>query len=95
MPLTDTQLRQLKPKDRPYKVADGGGLLIHVTPNGSRLWRLRYRFDGVEKLMAFGAYPEVSLARAREKQRRQGAPGGRYRPDGQGERREGGTGRPE
>lgn len=67
MPLTDTQLRQLKPKEKPSKIADGGGLLIHVTPNGSKLWRLRYRFDGVEKLMALGAYPDVSLARAREK----------------------------
>ncbi|MEL6956471.1 MAG: Arm DNA-binding domain-containing protein [Pseudomonadota bacterium] len=67
MPLTDTQLRQLKPKEKPYKVADGGGLLIHVTPNGSKLWRLRYRVDGVEKLMALGAYPDLSLARAQEK----------------------------
>ena len=67
MPLTDTRLRQLKPQGKPYKVADGGGLLIHVTPNGSKLWRLRYRFDGKEKLASFGAYPEVSLARAREK----------------------------
>ena len=67
MPLTDTQLRQLKPREKPYKVADGGGLLIHVTPNGSKLWRLRYRFDGKEKLASFGPYPEVSLARAREK----------------------------
>lgn len=67
MPLTDTQVRQLKPKDKPYKVADGGGLYIHVTPKGSKLWRCRYRFNGSEKLLSFGAYPEVSLARAREK----------------------------
>lgn len=67
MPLTDTQIRQLKPKDKPYKRADGGGLYIHVTPKGSKLWRCRYRFGGSEKLLSFGAYPEVSLARAREK----------------------------
>lgn len=67
MPLTDVQVRQLKPKDRAYKVADGGGLIIYVTPKGSKLWRLRYRFGGAEKLASFGAYPEVTLARAREK----------------------------
>lgn len=69
MPLTDTQVRQLKPKDKPYKIADGGGLYIHVTPKGAKLWRCRYRVDGAEKLLSFGAYPEVSLLRAREKRR--------------------------
>ena len=67
MTLTDIALRQLKPRQKAYKVADGGGLLIHVTPTGSKLWRLRYRFDGKEKLASFGAYPDVTLARAREK----------------------------
>ncbi|MEM9669650.1 MAG: integrase arm-type DNA-binding domain-containing protein [Pseudomonadota bacterium] len=67
MPLTNTKVRQLKPKDKPYKVADGGGLYIYVTPKGSKLWRCRYRFHGSEKLLSFGAYPEVSIARAREK----------------------------
>jgi len=67
MPLTNTKVRQLKPKDKPYKVADGGGLYIYVTPKGSKLWRCRYRFYGSEKLLSFGAYPEVSIARAREK----------------------------
>lgn len=67
MSLTDVKLRNLKPRDKPYKVADGGGLYIQVTPNGSKLWRCRYRFGGVEKLLSFGAYPVVSLERAREK----------------------------
>ena len=67
MPLTDTKIRNLKPKAKPYKVADGEGLYLQVTPNGSKLWRCRYRFGGVEKLLSFGAYPVVSLVRAREK----------------------------
>ena len=66
MPLTDIQLRQLKPREKDYKTADGGGLYVHVSKTGSRLWRFRYRFDGKQKLMAFGAYPAISLARARE-----------------------------
>lgn len=53
MPLTDIQLRQLKPRDKDYKTADGGGLYVHVSKTGSKLWRLRYRFDGKEKLLAF------------------------------------------
>ncbi|MDP3458179.1 MAG: integrase arm-type DNA-binding domain-containing protein [Hyphomonas sp.] len=67
MPLTDTQIKKLKAEPKAYKVADGGGLYIHVTETGSKLWRLRYRFEGREKLLSLGAYPEVSLARAREK----------------------------
>jgi integrase len=67
LPLTDTRIRNLKPEKKPYKVADGGGLYLQVTPNGSKLWRMRYRFGGREKLLSFGAYPEVSLQRAREK----------------------------
>ena len=69
MPLNDTRLRQLKPKDKAYKIADGGGLLIQVMPNGSKLWRLRYRIDGKERVASFGAYPDVTLARARERRR--------------------------
>lgn len=67
MALTDTRIRQLKAQDKAYKVADGGGLYIHVAVTGSKLWRMRYRFDGREQLLSFGAYPEVSLARARER----------------------------
>lgn len=63
--LTDAAIRRLKPKSRPYKRADGGGLYLLVTPT-AKLWRMKYRRHGKEKLLAIGAYPEVSLADARE-----------------------------
>ncbi|MCR9149818.1 MAG: tyrosine-type recombinase/integrase [Rhodobacteraceae bacterium] len=65
MPLTDAKLRTLKPKDKPYKVGDFQGLYVTVTPTGSCLWHLKYRFEGREKRLSFGMYPEVSLADAR------------------------------
>ena len=67
MPLTDTQLKNLKPKTAPYRVADGGGLFIEVRKRGSKLWRFAYRFDDKQKMLALGSYPETSLAKAREK----------------------------
>lgn len=67
LPLTDTRIRQLKAESKPYKVADGGGLYLLITPNGSKLWRLRYRFNGRENVLSFGPYPDISLARARER----------------------------
>lgn len=66
MPLTDTAVRGAKPGLSPYKVSDGGGLHLLVQPNGARLWRLAYRFAGKQKTLALGAYPTVSLAKARE-----------------------------
>jgi len=66
MPLTDIQVRQLGPRENDYKKADGGGLYVQVQCTGSKLWRLRYRFDGKENVLSFGPYPAVSLARARE-----------------------------
>jgi hypothetical protein len=66
MPLTDTSVRNSKPKERPYKLADGQGLHLLVTPNGSRLWRLKYRVGGKEKLLSIGPYPAVSIKMARE-----------------------------
>jgi integrase len=65
MALTDAKLRALRPASNPKKVSDGGGLLVVVMPNGSRLWRLAYRFLGKQKQLALGAYPLVSLADAR------------------------------
>jgi len=65
MPLTDTTIRNLKPRDKPYKVSDFEGLFLLVKPTGSRLWHQKYRIDGKEKLLAIGSYPEVSLAQAR------------------------------
>jgi hypothetical protein len=67
MSLTDTACKNAAPKDKPYRKADGGGLYLEVMPNGSRYWRLKYRFAGKEKRLAFGVYPEVTLAEARDK----------------------------
>ncbi|CAG4911712.1 tyrosine-type recombinase/integrase [Paraburkholderia saeva] len=65
-PLTEMQVRKAKPAEKPYRLADGKGLYLEVVPNGSRYWRMKYRFDDKEKRAAFGVYPEVSLAEARE-----------------------------
>lgn len=67
MPLSDTKIRKIKPTSKPYKVADEKGLHLLVSPSGGKLWRMKYRFDGKEKLLSFGAYPDVPLVRAREK----------------------------
>lgn len=67
MPLTDTACRNAKPGDKPRKLADAGNLYLLVQPTGSRLWRWNYRFDGKQKTMAFGKYPEVSLSEARSR----------------------------
>jgi integrase len=67
MPLSDTKIRKIKPTGKPYKVADEKGLHLLVSPSGGKLWRMKYRFDGKEKLLSFGAYPDVPLVRAREK----------------------------
>ncbi|ELE4479419.1 integrase arm-type DNA-binding domain-containing protein [Salmonella enterica] len=65
--LTDSKIRSAKPQTKPYKLTDSMGLYLLVSPSGSRLWYYRYRFSGKESRLAFGAYPEVSLAEAREK----------------------------
>lgn len=67
MPLSDAQIRRLKPAARAVKVSDGGGLHLMVTPQGSKLWRLAYRHGGKQKLLALGSYPVVGLADARER----------------------------
>jgi integrase len=65
--LTDPKVRQAKPAEKPYKLFDGGGLFLLVQPGGSKLWRLKYRFGGKEKLLAIGSYDKgVSLKKARE-----------------------------
>jgi integrase len=66
MPLTDAKLRALKPAEKPYKVSDSEGLHVLVSQKGSVLWRLAYRFEGKQKLLALGSYPDVSLLEARE-----------------------------
>lgn len=68
MALTDVRIRNAKPHKRPVKLADGGGLFLMVTPHGSKLWRLAYRFAGKQKTLAIGAYPVVTLEKARAAQ---------------------------
>ncbi|ECC5186943.1 DUF4102 domain-containing protein [Salmonella enterica subsp. salamae] len=65
MALTDIKVRTAKPTDKQYKLTDGSGMHLLVHPNGSRYWRLQYRFGGKQKMLALGVYPEVSLADAR------------------------------
>jgi len=65
--LTVTQIRGLKPKDKPYKKSDGRGLYMLVNPNGSRWWRFKYQFRGREKLLSLGTFPDSSLKLARDK----------------------------
>src|SRR3712207_6802202 len=83
MPLTDTAIRNSKPAERPYKVSDGGGLHLVVNPNGSRLWRFKYRMAGREKLLfgrtLSGGWLEGSPRGAGPGE---GALGGRHRSGG-------------
>ncbi|WJV54341.1 tyrosine-type recombinase/integrase [Pectobacteriaceae bacterium CE90] len=67
MALTDVVARTARPREKAYKLADVHGLYLLVSPNGSKRWYLKYRFEGKESRIAFGAYPLVSLAKAREK----------------------------
>jgi integrase len=67
MPLKDTEIRALQPKLTPYKKSDGLGLYLEVFPNGSKLWRLKYRIHDKEKRLALGKYPQVTLQKARKK----------------------------
>ncbi|EHK3315648.1 tyrosine-type recombinase/integrase, partial [Escherichia coli] len=67
MKLNARQIDTAKPKEKAYKLADGGGLYLLVKPNGGKYWRLKYRVAGKEKLLALGVYPEVTLADARAK----------------------------
>lgn len=64
--LTDSQCKAAKPREKAYKLFDGDGLHLLVTPAGGKIWRLAYRLDGKPKTKSYGPYPEVSLAGARE-----------------------------
>ncbi|TJW45193.1 MAG: DUF4102 domain-containing protein, partial [Mesorhizobium sp.] len=66
MALSDVKCRNARPASKLLKLSDGGGLQLWVQPTGSRLWRLAYRFDGKQKLLALGSYPLISLAEARK-----------------------------
>ena len=66
MGLTDVACKNAKPKEKPYKLTDSRGLYLEVMPNGSKCWRLKYRYYKKEKRLALGVYPFVTLAEARE-----------------------------
>lgn len=72
MALTDTKVRSAKPQEKEYTLVDGDGMFLLIHPNGSKYWRFRFRFGGKQHLMAFGVYPETSLADARQKEKRLG-----------------------
>jgi integrase len=67
VPLTDMQVNKVKPLEKQVTLFDGGGLFLLVSPTGGKLWRFKYRFNGKEKLISFGTYPEISLSEARQK----------------------------
>ncbi|WP_368772905.1 Arm DNA-binding domain-containing protein, partial [Pseudomonas aeruginosa] len=66
MPLTDSAARTAKPREKLYRLSDTLGLSLEITPTSSKLWRFRYRFAGKPKMISLGAYPAVTLAKARE-----------------------------
>ena len=67
MPLTDTKVKNAKPLDKEYKLTDGFGMFLRVTPKGSKYWQMAYRFEGKQKLFSIGVYPAVSLSDARQR----------------------------
>lgn len=67
IPLVPLQITNAKPREKDYKLSDGGGLYLLVTPSGGKLWRLKYRFGGLERKLSLGAFPAVSLADARRR----------------------------
>lgn len=67
MALKELEVKYASKRQQTYKLSDGGGLHLLVQPSGSKLWRLKYRFAGKEKLLSFGKYPAVTLAIARQK----------------------------
>ena len=66
MALTDTTIRNTKPQSKPFKVSDGSGLYLLVSPSGGKWWRLKYRLNGKEQLLSLGTYPDIGLKAARE-----------------------------
>src|SRR5215469_1832593 len=66
MALSDARIKSTKPQDKLFKLSDGGGLQLWVWPDGSKRWRLAYRFNAKQKLLALGVYPQIALREARE-----------------------------
>lgn len=67
MPLTDLEVRRAVPREKAYRVSDGRGMYLEISPSGGKYWRLKYRFNDREKRLALGVYPDVTLAHARKK----------------------------
>lgn len=67
MALSDTEIRKIKPAERRQRLFDGGGLHLEVAPTGGKFWRLKFRFDGKEKLLSLGSYPDTGLKEARKR----------------------------
>lgn len=67
MPLSDTAIRKTKPSDKPIRLFDEKGLYLEIAPSGGRWWRFKYRFEGKEKRLSLGVYPDISLKLARER----------------------------
>ena len=63
-PLSEVKVRTAKPQGKEYKIFDGGGLFLQVTPSGGKLWYLKYRYESKERKLSFGPYPDVSPAAA-------------------------------
>jgi hypothetical protein len=66
MALTDTKVKKVKPKEKPYKLTDGGGMYLLVKPNGSKYWQYRFRLNKKQGTYQIGSYPDVSLKKARD-----------------------------
>ena len=66
MPLTNVEIKNAKPRAKPYKLWDGGSLYVEVMKTGSKLWRWKYRFNKSENRFSIGPYPEISIKQARE-----------------------------
>ena len=67
MPITDTAIRNAKPKDKAYRLADERGMYLEVSPSGGKWWRVKYRIGGKEKRLSLGVYPDVGLSQARQR----------------------------
>lgn len=67
MSLTDIKAKNAKPLEKEYKLTDGFGMFLRVTPKGSKYWQMAYRFEGKQKLFSIGVYPAVSLSDARQR----------------------------
>ena len=65
--LTELSIKQAKPKQKQYKLTDGEGMYLRIYPNGSKYWQLQYWFEGKQRILSFGVWPDISLKEARDK----------------------------